>query len=96
MSKAEEFKKKIKEANDMWELRHIPVHMNISMQDILDAFDEKDREIKRLKRALYKACANWAHIAVAFFSSYETKERWNKMERWCLYMAKFLRGQDGK
>lgn len=96
MSKAEELKKKINEANNMWKLQLRPVIMDINMQDILDAFDEKDMEIKRLNRALYKACANWAHIAVAFFSSYETKERWNKMERRCLYMAKFLRGQDGK
>ena len=38
---------------------------------------------RRLKRALYKACANWAHVAVAFFSSYATKEKWRKMENKC-------------
>lgn len=42
---------------------------------------------RRLRRAFYKACANWAHVAVAFFSSYETKERWHKMERKCRVMA---------
>lgn len=38
---------------------------------------------RRLKRALYKALANWAHVAVAFFSSYTTKEKWRKMENKC-------------
>ena len=38
---------------------------------------------RRLRRAFYKACANWAHIAVAFFSSYVTKDRWRRMERKC-------------
>jgi hypothetical protein len=42
---------------------------------------------RRLKRALYKACANWAHFAVVFFSSYAIKERWYKMERKCLKKA---------
>ena len=45
-------------------------------------------ENRRLKRALYKACANWAHFAVAFFSSYATKERWHNMEIECLKKAK--------
>lgn len=36
----------------------------------------------------YKACANWAHIAVAFFSSYQKKERWHNMEIKCLKKAK--------
>ena len=39
---------------------------------------------RRLHRELYKACANWAHFAVAFFSSYATKEKWHKMDRKCL------------
>ena len=38
---------------------------------------------RRLKRAFYKACANWAHIAVAFFSSYVNKNRWRWMELKC-------------
>lgn len=42
----------------------------------------------RLKRALYKACANWAHFAVAFFAKYSTKEKWRKMENKCLAKAK--------
>lgn len=48
--------------------------------DVVDA----NMENRRLRRALYKACANWAHFAVAFFSSYATKEKWRKMERKCL------------
>lgn len=39
---------------------------------------------RRLKRALYKACFNWAHFAVAFFCTYATKEKWRKMENKCL------------
>jgi hypothetical protein len=42
---------------------------------------------RRLRRAFYKACANWAHIAVAFFSSYIIKDRWRWMERKCLKKA---------
>lgn len=42
---------------------------------------------RRLKRALYKACANWAHTAVALFSSYVTKNRWRWMELKCLKKA---------
>ena len=42
---------------------------------------------RRLKRALYKAIANWAHFAVAFFSSYAIKDRWHKMERKCIKKA---------
>lgn len=42
---------------------------------------------RRLKRALYKACANWAHVAVAFFCSYATKEKWRKMENKCRIKA---------
>lgn len=41
------------------------------------------QENRRLRRALYKACANWAHFAVAFFSSYAIKEKWRKMENKC-------------
>ena len=44
---------------------------------------EARTENVKLKRALYKACANWAHVAVAFFSSYADKEKWRKMERKC-------------
>lgn len=42
---------------------------------------------RRLRRALYKALANWAHFAVAFFSSFKTKDKWHKMEHKCLKKA---------
>lgn len=48
---------------------------------------EARTENVKLKRALYKACANWAHVAVAFFSSYTTKEKWRKMENKCRIKA---------
>ena len=38
---------------------------------------------RRLRRAIYKACFNWAHFAVAFFAEYKTKEKWRKMESKC-------------
>ena len=49
---------------------------------------DKDAEIRRLKRALYKACANWADV-VAFEETegigYDNSvaERWRKMESKC-------------
>lgn len=52
----------------------------------VDSVDAGIRE-RRLRRALYKACFNWAHFAVAFFSSYATKEKWRKMENKCLEKA---------
>ena len=51
-----------------------------------DSVDAGMRE-RRLRRALYKTCANWAHFAVAFFSSYTTKEKWYRMELKCLKKA---------
>jgi len=41
---------------------------------------------RRLKRALYKACANWAHHRV--FVRYKTNEKaWENVERKCRAMA---------
>ena len=48
--------------------------------DVVDA----NMEVRRLRRALYKACINWAHMAVAFYCSYFVKDRWRKMEIKCL------------
>lgn len=64
---------------------------------------EKDAEIRRLRRALYKACANWANCeerinnrdayeASEYLPSAEDKfrkkaERWSEMERKCLNKA---------
>ena len=42
---------------------------------------------RRLRRAIYKACFNWAHFAVAFFAEYKTKEKWREVERKCLAKA---------
>ena len=63
----------------------------IDYKELERKFHEANAENRRLKRALYKACANWAYIAVAFFSSYATKERWNKMELKCLKKAEEYR-----
>lgn len=56
-----------------------------------DSVDAGMRE-RRLKRALYKACANWADV-VAFEETegigYDNSvaERWRKMERKCIKKA---------
>lgn len=49
--------------------------------DVVDA----NMENRRLKRALYKACANWAHKA-KYVYDYEFS-RWEDMERKCLAKA---------
>ena len=60
--------------------------------DVDKVLAENDAEIHRLKRALYKACANWADI-VAFEETEgighdnRVAERWRKMERKCLKLA---------
>lgn len=46
-------------------------------------YDNLKKKHRQTLHALYKACANWAHFAVAFFSSYVIKNRWHKMERIC-------------
>lgn len=60
--------------------------------DVVDA----NMEVRRLKRALYKACANWADVVV--FEETEgighdnsVAERWRKMESKCLAKAKEYR-----
>ena len=54
--------------------------------------DNASKQIRRLKRALYKVCANWADV-VAFEETEgighdnSMAERWRKMERRCLKKA---------
>lgn len=47
---------------------------------------KKDEEIHRLGRALYKACANWAHAEYRWSSSTDWGDQQGlaKMERKCL------------
>ena len=56
--------------------------------DEVDAAIEKLKaENRKLKRALYKACANWAHHRV--FVRFKTNEKaWENVERKCLKKAK--------
>ena len=73
------------------DLRNYIAELKNKLEDVqasayADSVDAGMRE-RRLKRAFYKACANWAHIAVAFFSSYVTKNRWHWMELKCLKKA---------
>lgn len=54
--------------------------------DVVDA----NMKIRRLQRALYKACANWAHHRV--FVRFNSNEKaWEKVERKCLKKAKEYR-----
>lgn len=46
----------------------------------------KDKEIRRLKRTLYKALANWAHEAK--FDYDDEFSLWDKMEQKCLKESK--------
>ena len=56
------------------------------------AIEELKDENRKLKRALYKACANWANV-VAFEETEgighdnSVAERWRKMESKCLKKA---------
>ena len=53
--------------------------------DVVDA----NMDNRRLKRALYKACANWAHAECMWASLLDFKcpETWDEMERKCLKKA---------
>ena len=73
------------------DLRNYIAELKQKLEDVqatayAESVDAGMRE-RRLRRAFYKACANWAHIAVAFFSSYATKDRWRRMELKCLKKA---------
>lgn len=46
-----------------------------------DEYEEAEKEIRRLKRALYKACANWAK-AMDFYED-NPNELWSKMKYKC-------------
>lgn len=64
----------------------------IRKQFVDAAIAELKRENRKLKRALYKACANWADV-VAFEETdgighdNSVAERWRKMESKCLKKA---------
>lgn len=50
--------------------------------DVVDA----NMKVRKLRRALYKACANWAHHRV--FVRFKTNEKaWENMERKCIKKA---------
>lgn len=57
-----------------------------------DSVDAGMRE-RRLKRALYKACANWAHAEFlwARFIDFKFPETWYEMENKCLKKAEEYR-----
>lgn len=46
-----------------------------------DEYEKSEKEIRRLKRALYKACANWAK-AMDFYED-NPNELWSKMKYKC-------------
>lgn len=63
------------------ELQDQCISCPVKMQED-DVVAEKDNEIRRLKRALYKACANWAHHRV-FVRLYTNEKAWENVERKC-------------
>lgn len=54
---------------------------------------EADAEIRRLKRALYKACANWALSTLAWLDCVDQGElrKWSEMRQKCLKKAEEYR-----
>ena len=52
---------------------------------------EKDKEIRRLRRALYKACANWArserYTEATWHGDEHREELWAEVQEKCLAMA---------
>lgn len=80
-SEADEAIAELKAENERLKKCEVWMKQHFYCEEVIACESAKNR---RLKRALYKACANWSHFAVAFFSSYATKEKWHKMERKCL------------
>lgn len=71
-------------------------NMQLSMREDIKKITEKDGEIvklksdvRRLKRALYKSLANWAHEAK--FDYDDEFSRWDDMEQKCLIKVEELK-----
>lgn len=48
--------------------------------------DQKDKELRATRRALYNACANWAHLQVHIMAGWgqgRAERRWQSMETKC-------------
>lgn len=65
---------------------------NVQASTYADSVDAGMRE-RRLRRALYKACANWAHAEFlwARFIDFKFPETWYEMEDKCLKKAEEYR-----
>ena len=78
--------------------RKIDGELYVSVDQVYKAIEEKDAEIenikaenRRLKRALYKACAMWAdrtRLICSVFGSNAPKIRWERMYENCLVKAR--------
>ena len=80
-----ELEKKLEVANSLLECeRQKSARLNRELEDVKSTAYAK---VRKLKRALYKACANWAHFVVAFYGSYTPEDPWYKMEQKCRAMA---------
>lgn len=69
--------------------RSAKVDYKISANDLSDGLKKAYEKIRRLNRALYKACANWARAELMWASLLDFKcpEDWDEMERKCLAKA---------
>ena len=66
-----------------------PVYSTLEVDAVLK---EKDIAIRRLYRALYKACANWADVeAYSVLNDVQTVNRWTKMIGRCIKKAEEYR-----
>lgn len=72
---------------DSWEEVYLKDEVDAAIAELKQKLEDAGMRERRLRRALYKALANWAHFAVAFFSSFQTKDKWHKMEHICLKKA---------
>lgn len=75
LAKLEEQESVIAELNDR--LRHYPMMVALIADD--------NKKIRRLKRALYKACANWALSTLAWLDCIDQGEprKWSEMVQKC-------------
>lgn len=79
------------------ELKEFIENYRFDNKNMFHKIMNQDKKIRRLKRALYKACAMWAdrtRLICSVFGSNEPKIRWERMYGKCRAMAE--RYMEGK
>lgn len=73
------------------ELKEFIENYRFDNKNMFHKIMNQDKKIRRLKRALYKACAMWAdrtRLICSVFGSNEPKIRWERMFNNCLVKAR--------